>query len=187
MQIRAASSRGILHRHQRTVRQDAFALANRALPGDELAAILVVCDGVGSLERSGWAAAVVSRRLAELGAAAVPWQDAYRQVNDELGKYAVSTSPAGGPLTMATTALAVSVRREGDDWVGEVAWVGDSPLWHLDRHGRLDPGSRAVARSGGGRLSLRERAALAVDRREMLHVRVPAQRRSALPDVGWCR
>jgi hypothetical protein len=135
MRIRAASSRGILHRHQRTVRQDAFALGHRARPGDELVAILVVCDGVGSLERSDEAAALVSRRLAELGAAAVPWRDAYQQVNDELGKYAVSVSPPGGPLTMATTALAVSVCREGDEWVGEVAWVGDSPLWHLDRHG----------------------------------------------------
>jgi hypothetical protein len=135
MRIRAASSRGILHRHQRTVRQDAFALGHRALPGEEPVAVLVVCDGVGSLERSDEAAVLVSRRLAELGTAAVPWRDAYRQVNDELGKSVVSASPAGGPLTMATTAVAVSVCREGDDWVGEVAWVGDSPLWHLGSRG----------------------------------------------------
>jgi hypothetical protein len=135
IQIRAASSRGILHRHQRTVRQDAFALGHRALPGEELVAILVVCDGVGSLERSDEAAALVSRRLAELGAGGVLWRDAYRSVNEELGKYALPVSPPGGPLTMATTAVAVSVCREGDDWVGEVAWVGDSPLWHLDIRG----------------------------------------------------
>jgi serine/threonine protein phosphatase PrpC len=136
MRIRAASSRGILHRHQRTVRQDAFALAHRRLlPSEEAAAVLVVCDGVGSLERSDEAAAQVSRRLAELGAAAVPWRDAYRLVNGELRKYAVSASPPGGALTMATTAVAVSVCREGDDWVGEAAWVGDSSLWHLSRRG----------------------------------------------------
>jgi hypothetical protein len=135
MRIRAASSRGILHRHQQTVRQDAFALGHRRPPGEEAGAVLVVSDGVGSLERSDEAAAHVSRRLAELGAAAVPWRDAYRQVNDELGKYAVWASPPGGPLTMATTAVAVCVGREGDDWVGEVAWVGDSSLWHLNRRG----------------------------------------------------
>jgi hypothetical protein len=135
MLIRAASCRGILHRHRRTGRQDAFALGHRAQPGEEPVAVLVVCDGVGSFERSDEAAALVSRRLAELGAAAVPWPDAYRQVNDELGKYAVSASPPGGPLAMATTAVAVSVGREVDDWVGEVAWVGDSPLWHLSSGG----------------------------------------------------
>jgi hypothetical protein len=135
MHIRAASSRGILHRHQQTVRQDAFALGHRARSGEEPVAIVVVCDGVGSLERSDEAAVLVSRRLAELGAAGVPWNDAYRQANEELGKYAVSMAPPGGLLNMATTAVAVSVCREGDDWTGEVAWVGDSLLWHLDDRG----------------------------------------------------
>lgn len=135
MQIRAASSRGILHRRQQTPRQDAFALGRRLRSEDQPAAIVVVCDGVGSLERSDEAAALASRRLAELGAAGISWPDAYRQVNDEIGKLAIALSPPAGPLTMATTALAVSVGREGGDWVGEVAWVGDSPLWHLDGQG----------------------------------------------------
>jgi hypothetical protein len=32
---------------------------------------------------------------------------------------------------MATTAVAVAVYRESDEWIGKAAWVGDSTLWHL--------------------------------------------------------
>lgn len=32
----------------------------------------------------------------------------------------------------ATTAVAVAVSREAEGWASEVAWVGDSMLWHLD-------------------------------------------------------
>ena len=146
MVIRAASSRGILHRRQFTVRQDAFALGRRAMPGEAEMAIVVVCDGVGSLERSDDAAMLVSRRLAELGAAGVSWPDAFCQVNAELRKYAVAGSPAAGAagdgltvdgaaVDMATTAVAVRAWRDGADWVGEVAWVGDSSFWHLDDRG----------------------------------------------------
>ena len=39
---------------------------------------------------------------------------------------------------MATTAVAVSVRGTGRGWVGEAAWVGDSPLWHLERPTAVD-------------------------------------------------
>jgi hypothetical protein len=45
---------------------------------------------------------------------------------------------------MATTAVAVTVRREAGKWVGEAAWVGDSMLWHLSATGQwtLLTGSR---------------------------------------------
>jgi hypothetical protein len=128
MLITAASSRGILHRAQFTVRQDAFALGRRAVPGEPEMAIMVVCDGVGSLDRSDEAATLVSRRLAELGAAGIPWPEAFRQVNEELHKH--------DPNDMATTAVAVSVFRDAADWVGEVAWVGDSSFWHLADDGQ---------------------------------------------------
>jgi hypothetical protein len=126
MRIRAASSRGIQHRVQETLRQDAFALGQAA--GG--VAVVAVCDGVGSLDRSEHAAGLASRRLAELGAAGTPWPAAFATANAELAKVAAEWE-ATGAGAMATTALAVSASWWAGTWVGEVAWVGDSPLWHL--------------------------------------------------------
>ena len=47
---------------------------------------------------------------------------------------------------MATTAVAVSVSRPDGWWLGEAAWVGDSPLWHLGDDGAWRPVTSA---SGG--------------------------------------
>jgi hypothetical protein len=135
MTIRAASSRGLLHRGRHTVRQDAFALGRRAVAGEPESAIIVVCDGVGSLERSDEAALLASRRLAELSAAGASWEDAFRQVNEELRKYAGLGLDGGPPADMATTAVAARVYQDGAAWAGEAAWVGDSSLWHLDDQG----------------------------------------------------
>jgi hypothetical protein len=132
MAILAATSRGLEHRATGRLRQDAFALGHRCIVGGAAEAIAVVCDGVGGLSRSDEAAVLVSRRLAELGAAGVPWAEAFGRANAELRKAAdvlAAADPAGGG--MATTAIAVSVRGEPGSWVGEVAWVGDSTLWHL--------------------------------------------------------
>ncbi len=74
MRIRAASVRGIQHKAQHTARQDAFALAQRG--GRQ--AIAVVCDGVGSLDRSDYAAAMVSQRLAELSMSGMAWRAGVR-------------------------------------------------------------------------------------------------------------
>jgi hypothetical protein len=135
MLIRAATTRGLLHRARGTPRQDAFALGHRSVVGEIGQAIAVVCDGVGHFGRSDEAAALVSRRLADLGADAVPWPDAFARANKELQKVAerALASETADPVRdgMATTALAVSVYRETDEWVGRVAWVGDSTLWHL--------------------------------------------------------
>jgi Protein phosphatase 2C len=145
--IRAASSRGLQHRADGSVRQDAFALGHRDVAGEDKQAVVVVCDGVGSLYRSDEAALLVSRRLAELAAAGMPWPDAFACANDELRKVAEQAAePASdGTLapTMATTAVAVTARREVGVWTGEVAWIGDSTLWHLDDAGqwRLVSGS----------------------------------------------
>ncbi len=120
MVVRAASCRGLAHRARDKPRQDAFALAaTEDLPGRLVA---VVCDGVGEFDRSGEAAMLVSRGLATMAAAGAAWPEAFGQVNQELLKQADR---------MATTAIAVVVRREGAEWVGEAAWVGDSVLWHL--------------------------------------------------------
>jgi hypothetical protein len=126
MGIRAASVRGVQHRSRHTVRQDAFALG-RSPDGR---AVAVVCDGVGSLDRSDYAAALVSQRLAEYGAAGTSWPDAFAAANTELAKTAAEWESAGFG-GMATTAVAVTAWRSAGWWFGEVAWVGDSPLWHL--------------------------------------------------------
>ena len=41
----------------------------------------------------------------------------------------------GVTVDMATTAVAIHACQDGTDWVGEVAWVGDSSFWHLDDAG----------------------------------------------------
>jgi hypothetical protein len=130
MAIRAASSRGLHHRARRTVRQDAYALGRRAQADEPEQAVVAVCDGVGALKYSHYAAALVSQRLAEQGAAGADWWHAFAYVNEELARTAGEweTVVYGA---MATTAVALTVRREHDVWAGEVAWVGDSMLWHL--------------------------------------------------------
>lgn len=120
MVVRAASCRGLAHRARDKPRQDAFALAATEDPPGRLVA--VVCDGVGEFDRSGEAARLVSRGLASMAAGGAAWPEAFGQVNQELLKQADR---------MATTAIAVVVRRESAEWVGEAAWVGDSVLWHL--------------------------------------------------------
>lgn len=134
IRVLAASSRGIQHRAEQTVRQDAFALAQAG--GTQ--AIAVVCDGVGSLDRSDHAAALVSQHLAAYGATSMPWPEAFEAANAELTKVAAEWE-ATGLGAMATTALAVSVSRQDGWWTGEVAWVGDSPLWHLADDGDWSP------------------------------------------------
>ena len=140
MAIRAASSRGLQHRAIGLVRQDAFALGRHVSTEGNEHAVAVVCDGVGSLHRSDEAATLVSRRLAAAGASGESWPEAFGRVNEELRKAseqdAEFDADAAPALTMATTAVAASVRRDGAIWVGDVAWVGDSSCWHLDDVGQ---------------------------------------------------
>lgn len=146
MAVLAASSRGLQHRAEHTVRQDAFALGQ--LGGSH--AIAVVCDGVGSLPRSDSAARYASEQLAGLGAAGCQWPDAFASVNAGLAKMAAEAEATenGG---MATTAVAVSVTwTDGVAWDGQVAWVGDSPLWHLGEDGAWRPVTLAEDRRREG-------------------------------------
>jgi hypothetical protein len=134
MRIRAASSRGVLHRATGTSRQDAFGLGQVVESDGGSRLIAVVCDGVGQYGRSAEAALATSWRLAELGIEGQPWPAAFAIANEELAKMAAEArleGPDDDANGMATTAVAVSVRRDGDGWAGEVAWVGDSTLWHL--------------------------------------------------------
>jgi serine/threonine protein phosphatase PrpC len=116
----------VLHRRQGTVRQDAFALARA---GE--AAVAVVCDGVGQLDRSDEAATLTSRGLAELVTAGVSWPEAFARANERLGPQ--------DTMLMATTAVAVTASWQDGAWTGETAWVGDSELWHLSGDGQWAP------------------------------------------------
>jgi len=140
MVIRAATVRGLLHRCDGTPGQDAFALAQHAAAGGPRRVVAAVCDGVGALGRSGEAARLVSRCLADLGAAGEPWPDAFARANDEVAALAMEAM-AGGTRNanldgMATTAIAAAVHRISDEWIIAGAWVGDSTLWHLSVDGQ---------------------------------------------------
>lgn len=166
MLVRAATVRGLQHRASGTVRQDAFAIGHVG-QADKLRSIVAVCDGVGSYGRSDEAARLVSRLLVRYASDGLPWPTAFDCANAELLRVArrVATqskrrakaarrSRAAGATAdgqgepdravdpdadaMATTAVALTVHREDDDWVGEVAWVGDSTLWHLDASGQWE-------------------------------------------------
>jgi hypothetical protein len=135
MVILAVSCRGLEHRATGGPRQDAFALSHRLGQSGMAEMVAVVCDGVGKFKRSDEAASIVSRRLTEMGSKGVTWATAFAQANEDL-RWAADESLAADPADgMATTAVAVSVGRQADDWVGEAAWVGDSTLWHLSPSG----------------------------------------------------
>jgi len=150
MVIRAASSRGVHHRVRHTVCQDTYALGHRAVDGQPEHAVVAVCDGVGSLEYSHYAATLISQRLAERAAAGFGWWDAFALANEDLVKTIAEWEAAGIGGDMATTAVAVTVRREAGVWVGEAAWVGDSTIWHLgdDLTWRLVSGSNLRGEDG---------------------------------------
>ena len=98
--------------------------------------VAVVCDGVGQFGRSDEAAVSPAAGWRHPGVEGMPWPDAFARANEELAKIARETQPDDGADGMATTAVAVSVRRDGDGWAGEAAWVGDSTLWHLSAGSR---------------------------------------------------
>jgi len=136
MLVRAATVRGLLHVSTAGPRQDAFALGRGA--GDSL--IAAVCDGVGSLGRSHEAADLVSRLLVSERGDGRSWPEAFTAANTALHIEAEQALAAEGAARdtdgMATTAIGMSIRRVGDEWVGEVAWAGDSTCWRLGADGR---------------------------------------------------
>jgi hypothetical protein len=139
----AVTVRGLHHRARGEPRQDAFAISHHGTADTGTRAIAVVCDGVGSLGRTEEAATLVSRRLACLGAAGLPWPEAFFRANEALREFAVESADEEGTDSaaeaMATTAMALAVHREAQDWVGDLAWAGDSTTWHLHDDARWTP------------------------------------------------
>jgi hypothetical protein len=139
----AATVRGLQHRARGEPRQDAFAIGYHGPAGEGARVVAVVCDGIGSLGRSEEAAALVSRRLACLGAAGLPWPEAFFRANEALREFVAESADEEGIDSaangMATTAVALAVHREVRDWVGDLAWTGDSAAWHLGHDSRWTP------------------------------------------------
>jgi hypothetical protein len=140
MLIQAATCRGLQHRAAGTRRQDAFAIARQCGADGISRAVAVVCDGVGSFGRSDEAAMLVSSHLASSGGQGMPWPDAFACANEAVraaAELALDTGAADPAADgMATTAVGVSVHLDAGEWAGEVAWVGDSTLWHLSPDGQ---------------------------------------------------
>ena len=127
VEIRAASVRGLLHRHQSTPRQDAYAV--RADPPVAWTAA-AVCDGLGSLPRSELAAHTAARRrrirstpTCSTLPAGLAGDLRLRVTGDRTGRDADAQTP--GPCDDATCLVGAS-DPEGDVGV-TTAWVGDSP------------------------------------------------------------
>jgi len=146
--VRAASVRGLLHRHNGAPRQDDFAVAYSRSP-ERL--IIAVADGVSSAPQSHLGATVAVRfalqqmaTRVEGGVASVDWLELMRHCAWQLVEQAhalfpdagVGTpSPARAESLMATT-LVCALLDFPEDAPGatvQIAGVGDSGAWILDR------------------------------------------------------
>lgn len=123
--VRAASVRGLAHRAYGSPRQDAYAV--REL--DCGAVVVVVCDGVGSLEFSHEAAALAAAELpgliSELSGRTPDWPRIVAALSTRIREHA--DGAAEQPRPMATTVVAAVVTSTGTGgYRAELGWVGDS-------------------------------------------------------------
>ncbi len=131
LEIRAASVRGLQHRHWYQPRQDAFSVVHDPATATT---VVVVCDGVGSLPRSHEAAAHVADSLPRLYWTYRDWASAIAVVNDELQERVDRTDPDADPdrHAMATTVVAAAVIAHPGGHTVQIARSDDSTVWHLD-------------------------------------------------------
>jgi hypothetical protein len=129
LEIRAASVRGLLHRHRDHPRQDSFAVAYEPVSDTT---VVVVCDGVGSLARSQEAAGFVTERLPAAYWEHRDWDTAITEVNAELRELSqqAARDNDGSPV-MATTVVAVAIERSGQGHIVRIAQSDDSTAWRL--------------------------------------------------------
>lgn len=140
--LRAASVRGLMHRHDGAPRQDAYAV--RYAPDlDRLA--VSVCDGVGSAPESHVASDVAANFLVDRALVVETvtdvdwWTEAFTAASDRIATAAQEAevpgpSPARVREVMATTAVLMVVDKvsAGGPWTVRYAGVGDSSLWLTD-------------------------------------------------------
>jgi hypothetical protein len=157
-QVRAASIRGLMHRHRREPRQDRFSVVY-----DDTTAtlVIVVCDGVGQFARSHEAAAFVAADAPRAYLAHGDWPMAVAEVNQGLADVTAGTEHRPRLLTgrdkgMATTLAAVAIRFAAtgpdDRPMASIAWVGDTSVWFLGKDGwdQLTDDGPANGGDGGG-------------------------------------
>ncbi|MCX2965400.1 protein phosphatase 2C domain-containing protein [Gordonia aquimaris] len=146
--VRAASVRGLAHRHYSTARQDHYEVGF-CPDADRLVA--VVCDGVGSLDHSHIAASVVSRKLLRqtLDTTATPvtadeWTPMFERAAGAVRKVRWNRFGQNESLmaTTATIAVVEGVSRPGP-WTFTLCGLGDSSIW--SRVGGLTPAWRLLA------------------------------------------
>lgn len=139
LEIRAASIRGLLHRHREQPRQDSFSVVHDRASDTT---VVVVCDGVGSLDRSHEAAALVVDRLPVHFWAHRDWDVAVKHVNadlqDLLALVAAAADAGADPRSngMATTLVAVAISPSEHGRVARIVRSDDSTVWHLAVDGR---------------------------------------------------
>jgi serine/threonine protein phosphatase PrpC len=128
MTVRAASVRGLQHRHYGTARQDSFAFG---YSDDRRWLLVAVADGVGSAPRSQVAAAIAChdglRHVAAVGPTRADWQHIFSQVSHAILGAALGTDPAAELATTLTiAAISLEAGERGRDVT--VAWIGNSPV-----------------------------------------------------------
>ncbi|WP_239310574.1 protein phosphatase 2C domain-containing protein [Frankia sp. Cj3] len=134
-QVRAASVRGLLHRHRSQPRQDRYSVVY-----DEASALLVVtvCDGVGqfslSHEAAGFVAAAAPRAYLDQG----DWNLAVGEVNERLGRFAAEApersrlDQAPADARMATTLAGAAIGLAPGQRKASIAWTDDTSIWLLN-------------------------------------------------------
>jgi len=133
LEIRAASVRGFMHRARNGPRQDAFAIQK----GDDDSVLLVVCDGVGSLQLSDRAAQLICDTLPGLYLQTRDWNAAIAQVNDRLRELEQHEQDATGSTErlMASTVVACRVAVTATGATVSYARIGDVEMWTLSETG----------------------------------------------------
>jgi serine/threonine protein phosphatase PrpC len=160
-QVRAASVRGLLHRHNRKPRQDRFSVCY----DDATATMLItVCDGVGQFELSHEAAAFVAADVPRAYLKHGDWVTTIAEVNERLTDFAnraaerVRLCDVPADPRMATTLAAAAIRFGHGRWSASVAWTDDSTVWLLGE-GRWTPlTGEASGQDGDGLHSTKVRA-----------------------------
>lgn len=124
LEVRAATSRGLMHRRSGTERQDEYSVTSHKSTGQLL---VVVCDGVGSLPDSSAVAAHICEDLPERYASCGDLGLALLETNRGLLR-----KVAGGGLEGASTVVCVAIRAVDDGLEIDAVSVGDSSGWTLD-------------------------------------------------------
>ncbi len=131
LDIRAASLRGLMHSRYETPRQDCYSMAWLE---EHQALIITVADGVGAFALSHEAAALVCRRMGtvlkrDAATGRFDWEAAFSVMSNELDTLAV----ARGAEIATTVVAAATTETERGSYRAEIAWVGDSAAYLLER------------------------------------------------------